>query len=43
MELVKIILLIALVYVLMTSKMTRLFDDDIAYFFSLCFDGVLLC
>ena len=36
----KIILLIALVYVLMLSKMARLFDDDIAYFFSLCFDDV---
>jgi len=39
----KIILLIALVYVLMMSKMARLFDDDIAYFFSLYFDDVLLC
>jgi len=37
----KIILLIALVYVLMISKMAWLFDDDIAYFFSLCFDDVL--
>jgi len=36
----KIILLIALVYVLMMSEMARLFDDDIAYFFSLCFDDV---
>ena len=27
----------------MMSKMDRLFDDDIAYFFSLCFDDVLLC
>jgi len=25
------------------SKMARLFDDDIAYFFSLYFDDVLLC
>jgi len=39
--LLKIILLIALVYVLMMSKMARLFDNDIAYFFSLCFDDVL--
>jgi len=28
----------------MMSNMARLFDDDdIAYFFSLCFDDVLLC
>jgi len=27
----------------MMSKMARLFDDDIVYFFSLCFDDVLLC
>ena len=39
----KIIFLIALVYVLMMSKMGRLFDDDIAYLFSLCFYDVLVC
>ena len=37
----KIIFLIALVYVLVMSKMARLFDNDIAYFYSLCFNDVL--
>ena len=36
----KIILLIALAYVLMMSKMARVFDDDIVYFLSLWFDVV---